>query len=184
VFFVPPWKDHAIVILRAFRQRKQKELRKQNDTLVKNAVLSFSTAAYELAVLAYVLSKIVSKPRFFHTEMLGAIREVERMLNMLVRLPETASEEELQQAFEGIKKSIAQLEKEDPRFLTSLVSKGQLKIGATMYAQGISLGRASEITGMNKQDILDYAGKTMMFDRLKEEKSIHERLKTARRLLG
>ena len=56
-------------------------------------------------------------------------------------------------------------------------------MAATLYAQGMSLGVASEMTGMEKQEILDYAGETMMFDRLKEEKPIAERMKFARKLI-
>jgi hypothetical protein len=37
---------------------------------------------------------------------------------------------------------------------------------------------------VEQQEILDYAGETMMFDRLKEEIDIKERMKRARKLLG
>jgi hypothetical protein len=47
----------------------------------------------------------------------------------------------------------------------------------------MSLGVASDMTGMEKQEILDYAGETMMFDRLKEENPIAERMKIARKLI-
>ena len=57
-------------------------------------------------------------------------------------------------------------------------------MAATFYAQGMSLGVASEMTGIQKQEILDYAGQTMMFDRLKEEKTIKERMKIARQLIS
>ncbi|HLC68686.1 MAG TPA: hypothetical protein VJH24_02505 [Candidatus Bilamarchaeaceae archaeon] len=181
---MPSWKEDIIRILKAFKNRRQKDLRKENDRLVKQAVLAFSVVDYEAALLSYVLAKIVSKPRFFRAEHITAIKEIEHQLVKLVRLPESAGEEDLKHYFVNIKKAIEQLEKKDPRFLTGLLNKGRLKIAATMYAQGISLGRASEMTDVNKQDILDYSGKTMMFDRLKEEKTIHERLKNARRLVA
>ena len=65
-----------------------------------------------------------------------------------------------------------------------LVTKGRLKMAATIYAQGIGLGVAAEVTGLDKQEILDYAGETMMFDRLKEEMTIGDRLKNARKFLS
>ena len=64
------------------------------------------------------------------------------------------------------------------------MSKGRLKVAATMYAQGVSLGLASEMTGIEKQEIMDYAGKTMMFDRVKDEKTVLERIKNARNLIS
>jgi hypothetical protein len=39
------------------------------------------------------------------------------------------------------------------------------------------------MTGLDKQEILDYAGETMMFDRLKAEKGINERMKVARKFI-
>jgi trehalose-6-phosphate synthase len=48
----------------------------------------------------------------------------------------------------------------------------------------VSLGVAVEMTGLDKQEILDYAGGTMMFDRLKDEKGIEERMKAARKFLA
>ncbi|MBI5047018.1 hypothetical protein HZC07_04800, partial [Candidatus Micrarchaeota archaeon] len=56
-------------------------------------------------------------------------------------------------------------------------------MAATMYAQGLSLGVSSQTTGLEKQEILDYAGETMMFDRLKDVKDISERMKFARKML-
>jgi hypothetical protein len=57
-------------------------------------------------------------------------------------------------------------------------------MAATFYAQGMSLGVSSDMTGVEKQEILDYAGQTMMFDRMKEEKTIKERMKIAHQLIS
>jgi predicted RNA-binding protein Jag len=176
-------KNDAISVLNAFKKRNQKKLRKLNDLLMKILVPHFSKQLFELTVLSYILSKIVSKPRFLTSEYEERMRSIEEKFEVLIRELDFKSEEEISQRFEEINEAIRNLEKEDPRFVQDLISKGKLKVAATVYAQGISLGVASSITGMDKQDILGYAGKTMMFDRVKEEKSIHERLKVARQLI-
>ena len=137
-----------------------------------------------LAVFSYVLIKIVSKPRLLRREYGPRLRDIELVLEKLVKRVGQAEEDELLSIFSELEKAIASLEREDPRFLLSLVSKGKLKMAATFYAQGMSLGVASEMTGLEKQEIMDYAGHTMMFDRVKEEKSVTERMKHARRLLS
>ena len=96
----------------------------------------------------------------------------------------SVSDGEILTMFPVLEKAVASLEQRDPRFVVDLVTKGKLKMAATLYAQGMSLGVASEMTGMEKQEILDYAGETMMFDRLKDEKPIAERMKFARKLIG
>jgi len=170
-------------VLDAFRGADQKKLRKINDKVLKEAVLDFTKPLYELAVLSYILSKIVSKPRFLTKSNKPYMKKIEDNIRFLLEAIASGSGERIQNAFERINDSINSLEKVDLRFVRNLVSKGKLKTAATMYAQGISLGLASEMTGMSKQDILDYAGKTMMFDRVKEEMSVKDRLKAARRAI-
>jgi hypothetical protein len=170
-------------VLDAFRGTDQKKLRKLNDKIMKEAVLDFTKPIYELAVLSYILSKIVSKPRFLTKNNKPYLTKIEENVRFLLREINSGSEKRIDKAFDKINSSINSLEKVDLRFVRNLVSKGKLKTAATMYAQGISLGLASEMTGMSKQDILDYAGKTMMFDRIKEEMSVKDRLKLARRAI-
>lgn len=178
-----PMKEIGLSMYEAFKKRDQRKLRKLNDKILKTAVLEFSRKLYDLAVFSYVLSKIISKPRYVSKEMEKFMQPIELDLKQLAKSADDYSEEEWKIQSNIIEKDIEHLEGEDPRFIISLMQKGKLKVAATLYAQGISLGLASEMTGMNKQDIMDYAGKTMMFDRLKEEKGILERVRVLRKIV-
>jgi len=177
-------KDLSFSVLDAFKGRNQKRLRKINDEIMKEAALNFTRPLYELAVLSYILAKIVSKPRFLGKELAQYLRRIEDDVRDLAQAAGTADEAAMLAMFEKASGSVAVLEKVDPRFMRDLVSKGKLKTAATMYAQGMSLGLASDMTGVSKQDILGYAGRTMMFDRVKEEMPVKERLRAARKALG
>ena len=170
-------------ILSAFRRRNQRQLRKLNDEVLKASALECTKVNFKLAVFSYVLAKIVSKPRLLRPESSPRLKEIERSMAKLVRNARSADEKQMMSFFSELEKAIIRLEKEDPRFLLGLVSKGKLKMAATFYAQGMSLGVASDMTGLDKQEILDYAGQTMMFDRLEEEVNILERMKRARRFI-
>lgn len=171
-------------ILLAFRRRDQRALRKLNDEVLNTITTQCDKLCFRLAVFSYVLSKIVSKPRFLRSEYDAGLKAIERIFQKLVDKMETAGEGEILAVFDELEKAIAHLEEKDPRFVVDLVTKGKLKMAATFYAQGMSLGLAAEMTGLEKQEILDYAGETMMFDRLKTEKSIAERMKVARKLVS
>ncbi|NYZ73525.1 hypothetical protein H0O00_00105 [Candidatus Micrarchaeota archaeon] len=173
----------ASQILSAFKSRNQRRLRKLNDEVLRTAAMEFNNVTFNLAVFSYVMSKIVSKPRFIMPEFEPALRGIENAMGRLVDRMETADEAELLSIFKEMEKYIGRLEEKDPRFVVDLVTKGRLKMAATFYAQGMSLGVAAEMTGLDKQEIQDYAGETMMFDRLKDEKGIAERMKTARKLI-
>lgn len=174
----------AAKILSAFRKRNQRLLRKLNDDVLKTTAMQMGLSSFNLAVFSYVLSKIVSKPRFLTPEYKSGLTGIERVFERLVERLDSANEAELTQIFSELETAIAHLEGKDPRFVVDLVTKGKLKMAATFYAQGMSLGVAAEMTGLEKQEILDYAGETMMFDRLKAEKTINERMKIARKILG
>jgi len=173
----------ASMIATAFKKRNQRKLRKLNDDVLRITSMDCSQVNFNMAVFSYVLSKIVSKPRYLSVECESAIKAMEKVLDRIVNRMDSATDEELLGLFDELEKTIGGLEQMDARFVTDLVTKGKMKMAATFYAQGISLGVSAEMTGLQKQEILDYAGETMMFDRLKEEKSIDERMKIARKLL-
>jgi hypothetical protein len=172
-------------ILKFFKKRRDKKLRKIKDALIKEASMSANKLYFELAVVAYILSKITSKPRLTAPEYQDYLKDIEvgvRELTNAVR--QGKKDTELFAYIKKIESSVKKMEKVDQRFLRDIVSKGRLKLAATMYAQGLSLGIASEMSGIEKQDIQDYSGNTMMFDRVKEEVKLKERLKKLKRYIG
>lgn len=176
--------DYAPRMYAAFKKRDQRSLRKLNDHILADTALDCNKLSFELAIISYVLSKIVSKPRFLRDEYEPCLRDIERALQRLVRRMQRARDEEVLGIFSDIRREVGRLDEKDPRFVIGLIEKGKLKMAATFYAQGMSLGIASEMTGVEKQEILDYAGQTMMFDRLKEERSLKERMRIARQLIS
>jgi hypothetical protein len=170
-------------ILAAFRKQDQRALRKLNDEVLKIAGLDCDKVCFDLAVYSYVLSKVVSKPRYLGKDYVASLKNIAFIFQSIVEKMEFSDRDDLLRLFSELDKSLARLEEKDPRFIVDLVTKGRLKMAATFYAQGVSLGVAAEMTGLDKQEILDYAGETMMFDRLKDEMTIEDRLKIARKLL-
>jgi hypothetical protein len=168
----------------AFKKRDQRRLRKLNDYVLQEAALESSQINFEIAILSYVLSKIVSKPRLLSHDYSPILRDIEFGLQNIMRKMKRGNEEDILAAFKKIERAIGRMDVKDKRFVLSLFTKAKLKTAATFYAQGMSLGVASEMTGMEKQEILDYAGNTMMFDRLKEEKTLKERMKIARQMIS
>ena len=171
-------------IFSSFKKRDSKKLRKLNESILREASLIYSKKLYHMATIAYVLSKIMAKPRFTERPYSEAITRIENALAILVTCREECTDDEFRGHFAMLEEAIKSLDAEDPRFVIGLLTKGKLKVAATLYAQGMSLGMASEITGIEKQEILSYAGHTMMFDRIKEEKKVKDRLKALQELAG
>ncbi len=176
--------EYMVEISTAFKKRDAKKLRKLHEAILREASLAYSKKLYYITVVAYVLSKIMSKPRFTEHRFKDRVNAIEKAIeDIALCKEEDYPEEKFKAHFSKLEETIKHLEAEDPRFVIDLLSKGRLKVAATLYAQGISLGIASEITGIEKQEILSYAGHTMMFDRIKEEKTVKDRLKALRNLV-
>jgi hypothetical protein len=172
------------LILKAFHSKKQRKMRKATSAILRSAVMDFSDEIYRLAVYSYVLSKILSKPRFMGRLYYDKRREIESILSELASHAEKKRKKEFSSTLRNLEGAVRDVESRDARYIKNMVEKGRLKTAATLYAQGISLSRASKMTGVENQEIMDYAGKTRMFERMEgEDADLKKRIKKARNML-
>ena len=157
---------------KAFERRNARALRKINDIFINHFMQEEDGWHFRLAILSYILSKVASKPRYFRDRV--KVKALEEALYELARGG----------SIEKVERALMALEEEDPRFIFDLFTKAKVKMAAILYAKGMSLGKASKLTGIPKAEILSYAGKTMMFDRLKSEVDVKDRVKRLERYLG
>ncbi len=179
---VKNFKQMANDVYEAFKNKDQRRMRKLNDEIMINASASSSPTYLKLSIFSYVLSKILSKPRFLEKSYSSKLDLIESHLKTLFSIDEFDPRSDV--TFAKLEFAIVDLEKKDKRFVTDLISKGKLKMAATIYAQGFSLSVASTKVGLEKQEILSYAGETMMFDRINEELGIMDRVKIARKFIS
>ena len=167
----------------AFKAKNMRKMRKTNDRIQEETALNFSKQNFMLAVYSYVLGKMLSKPRFFAKANAESIKSIEDTLDSIVSAADKKDAGALAKNMDSLGEAIQTLDRSDSRFVKGMVDKGKLKTAAILYAQGISLSAASEMTGVEKQEIMDYAGKTMMFDRLSDKIPLDSRIKKARKML-
>lgn len=168
--------DHDVLrmLSEGFRRRSIRKLKKANDELLNAFLRERRKEIFDLAVVSYVLFKILTKPRFFTEKGREHMRKLAELLEKLT--PNNISE-----VLPEIEKEVMEMEEKDPRYVFDLFTKARVKMAATLYAKGLSLGLASKFSGIPKQEILSYAGKTMMFERVKEEVPVWKRYKAFRR---
>jgi len=177
--------ETAVLISSALRDHDVRAMRKINDRCVEETAIKFGQHTYLFALISYVLSKIISKPRYFsQKESKETLAKILALLKQCEGYAKTADYSDLHKAQNKVLVAIEKLDDEDRRFVKGILMKGKLKIASVLYAQGISLGNAAEITGTEKRELLLYAGQTMMFDRLKEKKGIEERMKDLREIFS
>ena len=174
----------AISLVRdAFKSKNQRKMRKVNDKIMIATALEFTPEMHQLAVYSYVLSKILSKPRLMSRRYSDMHHETLEILDKLSAQAEKQDKKAFTASLRELKVALQNVERADSRYIKSMIDKGRLKTAAILYAQGISLSAAAEMTGVEKQEIMDYAGKTMMFDRVEEKTPLSKRIKKARKIL-
>ena len=178
---MPSLTELTKLVQHAFLNKNQKKMRKALDKILDEATIEFSAELYSLSVISYVLSKILSKPRYYGRPYQESFLRIKQILAFMVK--NAKDKKKFMSGIDNLEETILTMEVRDKRYVKSLMEKGRLKTAAILYAQGVSLGMASEITGISSQEIMDYAGKTMMFDRLKEEVPLSKRRKMAKKML-
>jgi len=183
---MPITKQEAISqMIWGFHDRDPRNLRRLNDRCIEQLALNFEKDFYNLAILAYALSKMSQKPRYWgNTKVTEYIKQIESNLKLAQQLLQQNKPSDFSSLLLGTVSIIDKIESADRRYVRQPIEKAKLKIAATLYAQGFSLGSASEITGLDKREILGYAGRTMMFDRVKPNLSVSDRLASVRKIFG
>ncbi|MEM3399218.1 MAG: hypothetical protein QXP42_00090 [Candidatus Micrarchaeia archaeon] len=174
--------DIVLRIKNAFKKGKIHKLRKIHNECTKELVLTNNPILLDMALISYALAKLIEKPRYrdIHIKKFAPI--LEDNLDRVAQALKTNEMNEYNRAIKEITEAATKMESADRRYIRIIFDKARLKLASTIYAQGFSLGYASEISGVSRRDILDYVGKTMIPDRVKTEKTIDERLKNVREL--
>ena len=175
--------ETSVLIGSALRNHDVRAMRKINSRCIGETALRFQQPTYNYALVTYVLAKILSKPRYLkHEKARSSLVAVNNLLRSCEAQAKAAEYDTLVLTQGRILSAMERVDDQDRRFVKGILQKARLKIASTLYAQGISLGNASEITGSDKRELMLYAGQTMMFDRLHEKKSIEGRMKELREI--
>jgi uncharacterized protein YaaW (UPF0174 family) len=161
----------------AFRNNDFRKLKKLYDELLNEIMLNPDELLIRFCIYLYTLSKITTKLRYQKEQ---AIKKLEIISELLLEVEKNGLSKNVLDRMED---AIKNIEIEDKRFVIDMIMKARVKTAAILYAKGLSLSKASSLTGIIKEEILSYAGKTMMFERVKEEVDVKKRLETAKEIL-
>jgi hypothetical protein len=134
------------VLYEILRTRNFRALRRLSDELINEYIVSKDENYLKLSLLAYVFSKIVGKNKYAGEEYK---KDMERILGVMEQM---YLKDDISLLSE-VEKSVLSMESKDPRYIFDLFTKGRVKIAAILYAKGISLGEASRIMEVPKQEI-------------------------------
>ena len=156
---------------KALRDEDSRALRSIAKELIYRAVETYDKSLANEAVIAYALSKILSK---IHIVRSPSWKEYKAVLL-------DAIEKDLPpERIEGI---ISSLDEDLGNFVHSILEKARVKMASDAYAAGLSLQASAELTGADLAELVDYVGKTTIHDEDTPTIGIKERVEALRRLM-
>lgn len=177
----PKLKENLSKMYQFLKSRNIRGLRELNNTFTQDLLIYQDQLYLTLALSSIVLAKMIEKPRFWkYEEWKDIVFSIEEAVGSCVAMCDVQDKRGISEVFSGILDKLASVEKKDLRHVNNLVEQGRIKIGALLYAQGLSLGNASVLSGASKESIQQYSGGTLISDRFGKTYSITERIRNVR----
>ncbi|MFH0986996.1 MAG: hypothetical protein V1911_03000 [Candidatus Micrarchaeota archaeon] len=159
-------------------------LREQSNELIERAMITGDSHLVKLSLISYGLSKLVRKPHLMKSDEWGKFKS--KMIDELkeaVKEPNTL--EQADRVLDSITEKISAFDKEMGNYMADVMQQARVKQASRVYSLGVSLSKAAELTGVQKNELFDYIGITKIHERpFTQTLDLKTRYKKAREVFG
>ncbi len=162
-----------------------RELKRLGAEMGEAALVENDPAFVEVSVVAYSVHKVLDKPY------LAALPEWEPVRQHVITRVEAAVDAlksaragEVVDCLRAASEEVDHFTITQGRFPGGIALKARVKLAADIYAHGASLGRAAELSGAPKQDVLSYLGVTALPGKYPVAVPVSERMSLLRGLFS
>jgi len=170
--------------LDAIKDNDIQKLRDISDHTIHDSSIYQDKYSISIAVVMYSLSKIFQKnmykqfkgwKRFYES----CMKNLNESKSALLKNDIDSYDKELKDLY----KDISGLEHKLGIYITEVLNQAQIKKSGKVYEHGLSVGRAAELLGVSKWELMRYLGQTKIIDSQPlATKSVKERLKFTKKL--
>ncbi len=164
-------------IRKAFEANDDTFLRNLATETARRAAVEQDRRLAQMSVIAYSLSKLLTKPHFLRSP------NWPRYRNAILSALRDAEQGREKNVLERVERTIRRIDAEDGHFVKSIVDKARSKMAAIAYSVGISTHVAAHLFDADIHDLLDYVGKMKVHDEHIPKIGIKERIEALRRLI-
>ena len=172
--------------LKAIRENNLLLLREQSFRTVHNSSIYQDEYSISISVLIYAVFKVLEKNKFKQYKKWANFKKI-----LMVEIRQSISylaKDEMKKYGASLKKIISTLTKLDKDvglYIDDVMKSTKIKKASNMHSHGLSVGRAAELLGVSKWDLLPYVGQTRTYDTKNNiSKSVKDRLIFARGVFG
>jgi len=136
-----------------------------------------------LSLISYAFSKLTSKPHFTYRKNWPKFKK-DMLVLFTIEKDKPHTIKSLSYLLENVISEIEAFDKEAGNYISDVINQARIKQGSRAYALGLTLSKAANLTGANKESLFRYIGITKIHDRpFTVTKDLKERYKTAREAL-
>ena len=168
----------------AFAESNIMGMRTLSNELIEDAAIENDKMLASVALIGYSLHKLSTKEHVVeHGKWAILKRRVLASLEKAANALQRNNLQEFEGTLNGIIRDIRAIDAQTGNFVQGLYEKAMVKYAADAYSLGLSLSQATELTGAEKDRVLEYIGATRISDREVPELGIRERLKKLRKMM-
>lgn len=162
------------------------KLRDQSFHTVHDSSIYQDEYSISVSVVIYSLYKVLEKERekeyqhWGHFKLL-LILELKRSIHYLGREDMKMFSASLKKIISGLTK----LDKDVSHYISDVMESTRVKKASNIHSHGLSVGKAAELLGLTKWELMPYSGQTKTYDnKYNMSKKIEDRILFARRVFG
>lgn len=170
--------ENLNLVLQALERRDILLIRAISDRALRSASLFQDQDSISMAVITYALSKILEREPNCGT----ACDKLAKLFGKASASLQSNQDADFRAAEKKILEQIGLLDNRLGIYLEEVIEKAKIKKGSALYEHGLSSGRAAELLGITKWELMSYIGKTRIADTEEIPVSVKDRLALARSL--
>lgn len=160
----------------AIKDRRYAELHSISDHVLHVITVYQDADIVDLAVAVYALNKILETEKYrSHPKMKQFSKTILQLLNNLERLLVKKDYAGFRRTLDEILNNIDTFSKSIKFYIEDILHFAKIKKGTKLYEHGLSLGKAAELAGVTKWELMPAIGETAIHEQFITPRKINER---------
>jgi len=152
---------------------------------IHSASIHQDSDSITVAVVVYAVAKIASRCKSDRSKDWKQICPpiVDEIENARKQL-ENEDYQKYRKSIRDIISIISKVDKDLKQYIEKVIEKAKIKKGSGLYERGLSAERAAKLMGISVWEMMNYIGKTQIFDEAKIKSDVNAKIKLAKELFN